>query len=257
MQYNPEWSITSAVLIDILETLDHLKVVDRAKWRKPCLLLDGYWSRFALDFLKYVIDLLHEWFVCIGVPYGTALWQTGDSREKNGAYNIALAKGKEILYKKQTKMKTHTIELIDIIILANYAWAHLFSVQLAIRWQLSTEAEACSIEIYPSIKLSATPWQRQTKNECGNDIIIPNHNTPILTATITATFAANSTALITTFTTLATYKTPINTYYDPAYLTILDGEPCEVTNYSKGTTVVYLDSILQHTGIESAKEWIN
>ena len=51
----------SAILIDILVILDHLKVFDRVEGRKPCLLLDGHGSRFALDFLKYVIDPLHEW----------------------------------------------------------------------------------------------------------------------------------------------------------------------------------------------------
>ena len=40
----------------------------------------------------------------IGVPYDTAMWQVGDSSKQNGAYNIALAKGKEIsLKKKQEK----------------------------------------------------------------------------------------------------------------------------------------------------------
>ena len=73
-QWSPEGSITPAILMDILEILEHLKVFDRAKGRKPCLLLDGHGRRLVLDFLKYMIDLLNEWVVCIGVPYSIVLW---------------------------------------------------------------------------------------------------------------------------------------------------------------------------------------
>ena len=60
--------------MDILATLDHLRVFDRLLGRKPFLLLDGHGSRFELPFLKYVIDKDHKWVICIGVPYGTSLW---------------------------------------------------------------------------------------------------------------------------------------------------------------------------------------
>ena len=63
----------SAILIDILAPLEHLKVFDCAEGRKPFLLVDGHGSRFVLDFIKYVNDPLHEWVVCIDVPYGTTL----------------------------------------------------------------------------------------------------------------------------------------------------------------------------------------
>ena len=102
-RWSPNGSITSAILIDILATLDHIKCIDRSSGRKPFLLVDGHGSRFQLDFLKYVIDPCHEWVVVIGVPYGTALWQVGDSSEQNGAYNMALTKGKELLLKKNKK----------------------------------------------------------------------------------------------------------------------------------------------------------
>ena len=41
--------------------------------------------------------------VCICIPYGTALWQVGDSNEQNGVYNIVIAEGKEILFKKSKR----------------------------------------------------------------------------------------------------------------------------------------------------------
>lgn len=115
--------------------------MDRSDGRKPFLLRDGHGSRFGLNFLKYVIDPAHGWVVCIGVPYGTALWQVGDSSEQNGAYKIALAKCIELLLKKkQTKMMLPTIEGYEIIILINYVCAHSFPVQLQIRRQSLTVA---------------------------------------------------------------------------------------------------------------------
>ena len=66
--------------------------------------------------------------VCIGVPYGTALWQVGDSSDQNGTYNIALAKMKEkLIAMKRAKMMVPTIEPYEIIILVNYAWYHSFA----------------------------------------------------------------------------------------------------------------------------------
>jgi len=78
MRWIPKGSITSAILIDILATLDHLKVLDRVGGRKTFLLLDGHRSIFTLNFLKYMIDPLHEWAVCIGVSYGTVHWAVWD-----------------------------------------------------------------------------------------------------------------------------------------------------------------------------------
>ena len=55
---------------------------------------------FALDFMQYIIDPMYKWAVCMDVPYGTALWQVGDSSGQNGVYKMALAKGKEELTKR-------------------------------------------------------------------------------------------------------------------------------------------------------------
>lgn len=59
-------------------------------------LLDGQGSCFGFDFLSYIIDKQHPWSVCIGVPYGTAIWQVGDSTEQNGMYKLSLTKINEI-----------------------------------------------------------------------------------------------------------------------------------------------------------------
>ena len=108
--------------MDILATLDQLRAFEYSSGRKPFLLLDGSGSRFELPFLKYVIDKDHEWVVCIGVPYGTSLWQVGDSSEQNGSYNMALSKAKQNLIElKQKKMMPPTIYPYKIVILVNYA----------------------------------------------------------------------------------------------------------------------------------------
>ena len=78
-----------------------------------------------------VIDPKHEWVVCIGVPYGTALWQVGDASEQNGALNMGLSKAKEWLLKeKQKKTMKLTIEPYEIIVLINMAWQQSFGCQI-------------------------------------------------------------------------------------------------------------------------------
>ena len=69
------------MLTDILREIDYLQVFDQPGGKKPFLLLDGHGSRFELPFLWYITDEAHEWVCYIGVPYGTAVWQVGDSSE--------------------------------------------------------------------------------------------------------------------------------------------------------------------------------
>ena len=90
-RWSPKGSITAEILIDILATLDHHGVFKRSQGRMPFLLLDGHGSRFHPSFAKYIMDPDHPWAVCIGVPYGTALWQVGDLSKHNGTCKIALA----------------------------------------------------------------------------------------------------------------------------------------------------------------------
>lgn len=58
----------------------------------PFLLLDGHGSRTRLPFLEYITNQDHPWMVCIGVPYGTHIWQVHDSSELNGTFKIKLSK---------------------------------------------------------------------------------------------------------------------------------------------------------------------
>ena len=66
--------------------------------------------------------------VCL---YRRPLWHravaSGNLRKQNGTYKMALVKGKEELIKKKlTKMIKPTIELYEIIVIINQAWAHYF-----------------------------------------------------------------------------------------------------------------------------------
>ena len=93
--------MTSEILVDICATLDHLKVFDRSNGAMPFFLLDGHGSRVELPFLEYVNHPEHLWCACIGVPYGTDLWQVGDAREQNGTLNMGSTKAKQKSCKRQ------------------------------------------------------------------------------------------------------------------------------------------------------------
>ena len=90
-------SITSEILVDMLQTLDQMDAIPRSDNAKPFILLDGHCSRLEMPFWKYVNTPADNWIACIGVPYGTALWQVGDSKEQNGSFNMAMTKAKQNL----------------------------------------------------------------------------------------------------------------------------------------------------------------
>jgi len=83
--------ITGELLTKMLKYIDDLEVFDRSNGVNPFLLLDGHGSRFEIDFLEYINSPEHKWTVCVGVPYGTGIWQVGDSSEQNGCFKIAIA----------------------------------------------------------------------------------------------------------------------------------------------------------------------
>ena len=96
--------------------LDTLKVFDRSTGKKLCVLLDGHGSRFGLLFLEYITDPLHQWCILIGVPYGTAIWQVGDSAKQNGTHNMSSVREKRrIVEEKEKTCLPSTIEPHDIL----------------------------------------------------------------------------------------------------------------------------------------------
>jgi hypothetical protein len=78
--------ITSKIFAEMLEVLDSCNIFDRDNGTTPFLLLDGHHSRFGLPFLQCIHSEQYKWTCCIGVPYGTHLWQVADSSNMNGAF---------------------------------------------------------------------------------------------------------------------------------------------------------------------------
>ena len=129
VRWSPKGGITSEILADALAHLDAYDLFDRENGKSPFLLLDGHNSRFQLPFLEYILDDAHKWTVCIGVPYGTAIWQVADSKEQNGSYKIALACAKKELVdsKLQMHIEPATLSATDIVPLVNIAWEKSFA----------------------------------------------------------------------------------------------------------------------------------
>jgi hypothetical protein len=74
--------------------MDDNNVYERRDGIQPILVLNGHHSRMKLLFLKYISNEEHLWTVCLGVPYGTHIWQVADSSELNVSFKIALIKAK-------------------------------------------------------------------------------------------------------------------------------------------------------------------
>jgi hypothetical protein len=79
-------SITSHLLTNMLSKMDDLNLFDRSDGVHPFLLCNGHCSQFEEPFLEYTLEGSHPWTCCIGVPYGTSMWQVGDSTEQNGTF---------------------------------------------------------------------------------------------------------------------------------------------------------------------------
>jgi hypothetical protein len=95
--FNPGGGITATILTDILRTLDKIEVFSHKNEKRPFLLVDGHSTRFDIEFLEYINDPTHRWSVCIGVPYGTCLWQVGNSVHQNGQFKVKVTKKRKRL----------------------------------------------------------------------------------------------------------------------------------------------------------------
>ena len=86
-------------------------------------------SRLEVPFLEYINTPTDHWVVCLGVPYGTALWQVGDSKEQNGSFNIAMTKAKQDLLDLKMRRMTEDMSLkpTDLVPLIKKAWNASFA----------------------------------------------------------------------------------------------------------------------------------
>ena len=112
----------------MLKYMDDLELFPRTDTLVPFLLMDGHGSRFELEFLQCINNKDHEWNVCIGVPYGTHLWQVGDAASMNGTFKIGITKAKEeLMAAKDKRFMASKFLPTDIIPIINKAWARSFA----------------------------------------------------------------------------------------------------------------------------------
>lgn len=140
---SPHGGITGEILMDLLKFMDGLELFPRTKnGPKPVLLLDGnnsHNSQFSLAFLQYINNLNTQWFVTVGLPYGTHVWQVGDSSEHNSSFNNAFYEARDILFDEKWKTgQPPTIVKTDIIPLVNCAWERSFARRESNKKAIST-----------------------------------------------------------------------------------------------------------------------
>ena len=63
----------------------------------PTILVIGWSWKQVVIAISGVYKQSKRHLGCIGVPYGAALWQVGDSKEQNGSFNISITKAKDDL----------------------------------------------------------------------------------------------------------------------------------------------------------------
>ena len=128
IRWSESGGMSSIILKEIFETIDHFQLLPRTPGVLPFAMLDGHGSRLELPFLKYINNKTTEWCVCLGVPYGTAYWQVGDSKEQNGSFNMAMTDAKrKLLDLKRKSCMNETIDKNDLMLLINIAWNKSFA----------------------------------------------------------------------------------------------------------------------------------
>jgi hypothetical protein len=132
-------SVMSKILRDELRKIDTILTFDRTG-ATPFLLLDGHGSCFQLPSLDYITAEETKGMVCIGVPYGTHVWQVGDSSEQNGAFKMDITVAEQNILEKKMNMQFEraNIECHDIVGIVHYAWGKSFA-------QVSTNKKATAL----------------------------------------------------------------------------------------------------------------
>jgi hypothetical protein len=95
--------------------MDSLNLFDRSEGVRAFLLLDGRHSRIEIPYLDYIHEKDHEWVCCIGVPYGTHIWQVADSPKMNGAFKINLTVAKLEPFHLKSGLHKSNFEMTAII----------------------------------------------------------------------------------------------------------------------------------------------
>ena len=177
--WSEKGGVTREILRDMIATLDKLEIFSR-KNCLPFLICDAHGSRFEFPFLEYISNPDHEWAVCIGVPYGTALWQVGDSEEQNGSMNMAsVTEKRAIIDEKERMMVTPVIEPYKITRIVRSAWVKSFA-----RVECNKKAIAergwlpfnRNLLTYPCLRASMTTKEKETEMLETSDVKISWRN---------------------------------------------------------------------------------
>ena len=212
-----------------------MQVIPRQDNIKPFLLLDGHGSRLEFPFLKYINTPEDHWVVCLGVPYGTALWQVGDSKEQNGSFNIAITKAKQQLLEfRESKCLSAKLQSTYLIPLINKAWANSFARVSKNKYAICDRGWNTLNKILltiPEIRATMTDEERR-KEEISDSIILPNR--------------------------FSDADTETNTVFVTAIADSSDNHSIASSlNYSKGTSAFCLGVILKQEQLMEAREKIN
>ena len=178
--------INGEILTKIFQRLDRLHVYDedRKKGQIPFVLLDGHQSRFDLGFLEYINADEHKWNVCLGVPYGTAVWQVADSSEQNGLFKMLLGEKKKELFRDRLTTFVQSLHLIrtDILPLVNSCWPPAFADVInnlkaisARGWYPYTRKLLLDWQIRATITEELLEWEK-TCGLMGDNLLIKLHD---------------------------------------------------------------------------------
>jgi len=238
IRWHESGSITSEILVDALKTLDDLKVFPREDGVSPFLLLDGHSSRLQPPFLRYINSPEDHYVTCIGVPYGTALWQVGDSKEQNGSFNMAMTFEKRNLVQKREQMSLPgKLVATDIIPMINRAWTKSFArkeknkVAIADRgWNPFNRI----LLLDPTIR--ATMTEHELASEASNNLIPPSIHHNI--------YKQHDGATASTCTYATTHQSMINS------------DVLKKLNYSCSTSAFCVDALVQNEDLMKSRERI-
>ena len=172
----------------------------------------------------------------IGVPYGTAIWQVGDSAEQNGTHNMSSVREKRRIVEEKEKMfLPPTIEPHDILKIVTEGYRAGFQNELNNRRAISERGWFPfnrHLLTYPSLRATMTKDEKEKEELEDSVVILPKHKKYLSTdLVITPTF-------------------------NPLYAIVPYTKEQETVNFSQGTAAFCLDKIVQHVDVQAARERI-
>ena len=117
--------------------------------------------------------------ICIGVPYGTALWQVGDSKGQNGSFNIAMTKAKQhpLEYKSIHTFENPSLQATVMVPLINKAWKKSFARVPKNRNAIANRGWNPlnrNLLLDPSIRATITDAEKENENDASSRIHLPS-----------------------------------------------------------------------------------